>query len=419
MSSLTAGDPWGPWRTVFEDGRLTLWARRPVDPSFRFGAFDEGLPILTATTFPGAPILWRSWPSARPPECPDPVYMEEDPRHPPAVQAFQATIPKWAHALATPVERRRAWALMAQSLAARDLRRSHPVLFLLALTAPTKHREKLFALKRRDILGQLGLPAEESLVRLLGRLDPKEVRLENLTVLRKVLKHETLRGRLGRLPNFPLKYLDLFAHHPDFFDTEFFRAEIEKGEEIPPIPPRLLVWRKACRIALRTGGALALARLAKVPEWARVTQLMESWDRIPQEGLLPEVKPREREEDPIPFPEPLVAKGGPLVPITDSRALLAEGEAMRHCVGTYTTRILRGECDIYQVRHGQERATLELLRLKGKPWLGDLRSFRNQPVSPALREALMAYLAEEAPTACAPPPQKETKTPRRGRNGRS
>jgi hypothetical protein len=172
-------------------------------------------------------------------------------------------------------------------------------------------------------------------------------------------------------------------------------------------------------MALKVGGFAALQRLAKIPQWDKVLELMEGWERVPDEGLLPTAPSGEPPELVIPFPEPLVAKGGPLLPIRDSEALMAEGEAMRHCVGTYTTRILRGDCDIYQVRFGRERATLELRRIKGLPYLGELRSFRNSAVSPALKEAVMAYLAEEAPTACQPPPQKEIKMPKRGKKGRS
>ncbi len=75
-------------------------------------------------------------------------------------------------------------------------------------------------------------------------------------------------------------------------------------------------------------------------------------------------------------------------PITDAWALHEEALAMRHCADGYLTQCLDGSWRLFSVRtpSGKRVATLGIER-DGSSWkIGDLRSFANGSVSPALRE---------------------------------
>jgi hypothetical protein len=75
-------------------------------------------------------------------------------------------------------------------------------------------------------------------------------------------------------------------------------------------------------------------------------------------------------------------------PITDAWALHEEALAMRHCADGYLTQCLDGSWRLFSVRtsSGKRVATLSIER-DGSSWkIGDLRSFANGCVSPAMRE---------------------------------
>ncbi len=77
-----------------------------------------------------------------------------------------------------------------------------------------------------------------------------------------------------------------------------------------------------------------------------------------------------------------------VLPITDAWALHEEALAMRHCADRYLAQCVDGRWRLFSVRTpaGKRMATIGIKR-DGLSWkVGDLRSFANGSVSPALRE---------------------------------
>jgi hypothetical protein len=407
----------------YGDGRLALRPRRPDGTAWRFGSWEEGLPVWKSA--PGSSEV-RVDPDLES-ELPDPLEQGIWASSPVAVRKFQARVPLWAWGLRLAFGRYLALGILARHLQARDLLRSHPLLFALIIhkaLSSRGDRERFapwFGLKRREILSRLGLPAEESVVRMLSRLDFGAASRQDLTHLTACLKDPVLLKLLGELGGFPVRLADLLRRHPGFFDTRFFRHELaqalpmtkkrpapggaKKPAAGPPttlealiarLPGMILFWRDVQKQAERMRRSQPQLRLSEIATWEKVQALSMLWSRVPDLSKAPQLPPRARGVPlSVPFPPPMVRPGKGMRAVTDSEALLAEGEAMRHCVGTYTARILRRQCDIYHVELGGEHATLELRLLRGRALPGELRSFENRPVSAKLRAFVHDWFKEE------------------------
>ena len=96
-----------------------------------------------------------------------------------------------------------------------------------------------------------------------------------------------------------------------------------------------------------------------------------------------------------------------LVPLVTADALIEEGEAMDHCVGTYATAVAQGHCRIYSVRRGGRRvATLELRwpnHNVGRPVISQLLGHSNVPVDRDVYMGVSDWLADNKNLICAPP----------------
>jgi hypothetical protein len=92
--------------------------------------------------------------------------------------------------------------------------------------------------------------------------------------------------------------------------------------------------------------------------------------------------------------------GYTLLPLRTPQDLHEEGEAMNHCVGTYSYEVARGNCLIYSVRHGGRRvATLELRWVYGShrpPVVNQLLGHSNKPVGPDVQVAVAEWLRDQS-----------------------
>lgn len=77
--------------------------------------------------------------------------------------------------------------------------------------------------------------------------------------------------------------------------------------------------------------------------------------------------------------------------IKNGEELLQEGQTMHHCVASYVDICLAGKSYIFHVEDGKHHATLELTK-DGR--IKQFASFHNQPVAPALRDKVDAWLKE-------------------------
>jgi hypothetical protein len=85
------------------------------------------------------------------------------------------------------------------------------------------------------------------------------------------------------------------------------------------------------------------------------------------------------------------------VPITNSVDLWREGEAMHHCVASYSRYVIAGQQYIYSIREGDQRiATLELTRDGlGKATLGQIRGACNAAVPAKIVATVRRWLASQ------------------------
>jgi hypothetical protein len=94
------------------------------------------------------------------------------------------------------------------------------------------------------------------------------------------------------------------------------------------------------------------------------------------------------------FPPPPVPGSAAIQPITTIEDLLAEGETMHNCVGSYAVKVMRGDSYIYRVLAPQ-RATLEIIPLDGMYLPNQLKTACNGEPAQETREAVEVWLAEE------------------------
>jgi hypothetical protein len=87
-----------------------------------------------------------------------------------------------------------------------------------------------------------------------------------------------------------------------------------------------------------------------------------------------------------------------LIPLTSAAALVAEGNALQHCVGGYYSQCRSGDTQIFSLRSGADHAaTLELL-LSGEPGeplilrAGQFRTLWNRPAPAHLGDIVRAFL---------------------------
>jgi hypothetical protein len=78
-------------------------------------------------------------------------------------------------------------------------------------------------------------------------------------------------------------------------------------------------------------------------------------------------------------------------------ALTAEGDGQQNCAAMYLGDVLAGDCYLYSVRVGGERATLLLCRRRAMGWsLSALKARQNQPVSAETERYVRAWLNNHA-----------------------
>jgi hypothetical protein len=94
------------------------------------------------------------------------------------------------------------------------------------------------------------------------------------------------------------------------------------------------------------------------------------------------------------FPVPPLPGTDTIIPIRTVDELLAEGEEMDHCVGSYAQGVFTGECFIYKVLSPQ-RATLELSPVWPTPALAQLKLKGNEEPAPECWQAVERWLVAQ------------------------
>ncbi len=265
---------------------------------------------------------------------------------------------------------------------------------------------------RRAILAALDFPATESMVRLLGKVTPGRVNLESLRLLRDLRLAPHAAQALRHLPRFGSGLVPIAVRRKlwPHVGPQLLREAAEEDEE----------GQVFFRLRDTVDMAESLGRVAEIGLVPTAAALEALHERLRQEiearpqRNLRETARREAElaraatarrprvalatppQDPVPLPPPpepprsLVPDPPPpppgFVPLRTSADLRKEGREMSNCVGSYWSRVQRGQYAVYRVLE-PERATLGLRfnRVRGAWWIDQLKGPANQPVRPETR----------------------------------
>jgi hypothetical protein len=327
-------------------------------------------------------------------------------------------------------EAREAWPFLGFALAGPEcleLAESHPALgFLLANTPRLEGRyrvdlpaaERVAFLRelarrpRRQILAALDFPATESMVRLLGKVPADRLNLESLRLLRDLRLAPHAAKALRHLPRFGSSLIPIVVRRklwphvgPQLLrevaeeaddGSVFFRLRdtVEMAEAlgrlgeigVVPTAAALEVLHERLRQEVEARPQRNLRETAR----REVALAREAAARPPRVTL---ALPPPRTAPPPPPPEPpcpLVPAPPPpppgFVALRTSAELRKEGRDMQSCVGSYWSRVQRGQYAVFRVLE-PERATLGLRfnRVRGAWWIDQLKGPANRPVRPETR----------------------------------
>jgi hypothetical protein len=252
-----------------------------------------------------------------------------------------------------------------------ELLQSNPVLTWFCADAiaksevPAPKAREIIMAKRRDICAFVGLPATDSMVKILSRIKAEEYTQTLFDDLKKVLLQNDKILKLRFLPHIPaIEIYNLIGHFDytywclstrDRAGTTIWETLSENNEF-----DVYRLWYDSTNCARNLLIADPIKRLTKCKSIEALRALHDKWS-----NLYNRVDTKHRIEQffqdhrTYSFPPPSLPGDADIVPITTIKELLDEGKDMHNCVGSYAEKVLYGECYIYRVLRPQ-RATLEI-----------------------------------------------------------
>lgn len=242
---------------------------------------------------------------------------------------------------------------------------------------------RMITSKQREILGKCGFPNTDQMVKIFSKIDPTQVRTNDLINLRSLLAWDSLiRTRILNVLSFakiinknilklviynsPLLILLPNSTIYDLIQSEFFNQRVL-------IIRQLYINSKRWKIEL--------------PEIKSVQNLEQKLKK----QLIEIEKKRKKEKS---FPSPPLEDNFYITAICNERDLIYWSKRQNNCVRNYTKDILLGRSYIYRVEFNKEEATLELKLNDGKIRLGSLLATNNLKVSENLRIMVDNWLKE-------------------------
>lgn len=326
---------------------------------------------------------------------------------------WSALIPREVREAVAPYPERH-WHLL--SLAARcgppavDLMRSNPALaWALAsswvfrinpVQEPLRAARRLLARGRvqRDILAWLDFPASETSRRTLRKLDTRSIRVNTLLALRAGMQDADALRLLQHLPTLNHGAIRM-ACDPvlrPWITPHLLKDVVTTGDgpygNLSPDRSEHQYAHAATQLhdCLRMMGFLEIEH-REIGVIRSVHGLAERHDdlvrRLQNRG--------DRQRAPLALPPAPFEGTSDIIPLQSEAALLEEGDAMAHCIGSYGPLAATGDTAVYRVL-APERATLAIER-QGNGWrISELKLARNQDAAPATWQAINAWLRRQA-----------------------
>lgn len=280
-----------------------------------------------------------------------------------------------------------------------DLSWSNPALLLTLLNPPTyglgRRPPRPAALRRlaprrqREILGWLGLPAEESLARTFAKVPLRGLRRWTLRRLVALARDAEARKRLShlrRLSDTALWLLD--ASERRAATSQALLDEVSRERQ----------WSRRLTFAMQFRETLRMLAILDRSRPERGYRSMAQVERAHEEltwAALVRGKLFDGQNDP--FPRPPWSGEDWIEPIRTLAELIREAEEQHNCVAAYIESAREGDSSFYRVL-APERVTLELRRKGPGEWeVSDLRTIDNGVASAATWRAVNRWFKGDLP----------------------
>jgi len=278
----------------------------------------------------------------------------------------------------------------AISGAAYELAMDTPLLFILLVSTCKQQGTgidlflALVGLKRRDILTYIGLPASNSLARIIKRLALRKMTPWELDDVIAVLCDDAAIKLLRHHPNIHLNHLTFIRKFPGtLWPGSLNLVEADSGLQS-------INW--ACRL-IADVERLSADNQKTLRQINSRQGLQDLHDRLVERfnannsedsEVFRRAKARALEKEHGPYPAPPVPESTRIQALKSWSALLDEGRTMHHCVGAYDIMVAAEEVFIYKMEE-PERLTIALENKSGNWVLGEIRGYCNaNPESTAL-----------------------------------
>lgn len=248
---------------------------------------------------------------------------------------------------------------------------------------PLAEMRSLAGRRQRDALAWLGFPPTEAAVRVFKKIAVSDVNIPLLMALRKGMKSAQANKLLAHLP----KVTPVVAHilcEPALLALSSFKLieELSADGDRDSAMQCLFALRdiEEMRQRLKPGKPLVISsteRLSTVHG-----QMVEETSRAEGECLFQYL-----------FPLPPFPETGLINAILSPLELLREGEAQHNCAATYTERVAGGKAYLYRVL-APERATVCVLKKRGRWVLSEIKAACNRPVGFETAKAVTAWFIE-------------------------
>lgn len=343
---------------VDELGRLEFTISQPIECSFRFSSWEQGLEY---ERFEDGTWQHESL------DCGFPLLsLSELQYDEPSVQRFISRIPAEVRLRAAPFKIAQTTMLgwIARDQHAAELFESEPTLLWLLINRqqmhdwPEQHVEALLKQPRTQVLSAISGVSQRSGLKWLARIELDDGQGGECAALINGLRIGLHQSRWAQEEPIPIHWIVAATRHPEISNSRAFHAYCRQYPEDSSAFNRHLshharFWVDALNVARVIQIADAEVALHRCNDFGAVRRLHDRWtDRLNQQKALVV-------EGKTPFPPPPFEGTDSIHPIKTREDLLAEGRLMHHCVAVYESRIETGQCYIYRILE-PERATIEL-----------------------------------------------------------
>lgn len=251
--------------------------------------------------------------------------------------------------------------------------------------------EEIIHTPQAKLLNQLKLPGSKGAIKLLRKLDPESISIENMRLFTELLKNKALLPWVRPLNQINTGVLHLLCRETGLLEhvTPAFVEEVSVSPQSRYSIFAFITLSQTVRLCVQKGaGRIRVPNFRSLQELqAMHTQLLTDCESL-----------KEPLPTPIPFPPPPIRGIKTIIPLKTRKQLREEGHKQHNCVGGYDSFVISGQKYIYAVQAPQ-RATLAIEKTTDGKWvIGELRAACNKGVEIETFWAVEEWLEEHRET---------------------